>query len=357
MSSLAALIRLGRLKFIPYSFILALLGALSCDIDHQQHYLDELGFRVESFLPVALFVACTHVMTHYFNEYFDYEADLANKQRGKWNGGSGVLPEGLLPLWVALAAACVFLIGSVVTLAFLRTPAQYVACATVFLSWAYTGPPFKLHYRGLGEVIVAFVLTWCVPVMGALQRRGDGAFVLPTSLRAIIPLLFVQQFVRMMVMNLPDIESDLQCGKITLTAQLGSERVARLYRFVQHATVIVAVGLFASGHMTWPVLVAFLVSATKGISLARRLDGIVFHAGTRTGARKKKDDDACTTTTAAQVMVFGNLPFHATVPVASTALMLVIAQAVVQMLVLSPSSFPSLPSSSSSTLLTTTHLL
>ncbi|CAI5990886.1 unnamed protein product [Closterium sp. NIES-64] len=160
-------------------------------------------------------------MTHYFNEYFDYEADLANKQRGKWNGGSGVLPEGLLPPWVALAAGNVFLIGSIVTLAFLRTPAQYVACATVFLSWGYTGPPFKLHYRGLGEVVVAIVLTWCVPVMGALQRRGDGAFLLPTSLRTIIPLLFVQQFVRMMVMNLPDIESDLQCGKITLTAQMG----------------------------------------------------------------------------------------------------------------------------------------
>ncbi|CAI5951941.1 unnamed protein product [Closterium sp. NIES-64] len=198
MSSLAALIRLGRLKFIPYSFILALLGALSRDIDHQPHNHDELQFHVESFLPVALFVACTHVMTHYFNEYFDYEADLANKQRGKWNGGSGVLPEGLLPPWVALAAGNVFLIGSIVTLAFLRTPAQYVACATVFLSWGYTGPPFKLHYRGLGEVVVAIVLTWCVPVMGALQRRGDGAFLLPTSLRTIIPLLFVQQFVRMM---------------------------------------------------------------------------------------------------------------------------------------------------------------
>ncbi|CAI6004771.1 unnamed protein product [Closterium sp. NIES-65] len=221
MSSLPALIRLGRLKFIPYSFILALLGALSRDIDHQPHNHDELQFHVESFLPVALFVACTHVMTHYFNEYFDYEADLANKQRGKWNGGSGVLPEGLLPPWVALAAGNVFLIGSIVTLAFLRTPAQYVACATVFLSWGYTGPPFKLHYRGLGEVVVAIVLTWCVPVMGALQRRGDGAFLLPTSLRTIIPLLFVQQFVRMMVMNLPDIESDLQCGKITLTAQMG----------------------------------------------------------------------------------------------------------------------------------------
>ncbi|CAI5518099.1 unnamed protein product [Closterium sp. Naga37s-1] len=237
-------------------------------------------------------------MTHYFNEYFDYETDLANKQRGKWNGGSGVLPEGLLPPWVALTAGNVFLIGSVVTLAFLRTPAQYVACATVFLSWLYTGPPFKLHYRGLGEVVVAVVLTWCVPVMGALQRRGDGAFVLPTSLRAIIPLLFVQQFVRMMVMNLPDIESDLQCSKITLTAQMGPERVARLYKFVQHATGMVAVGLFASGHMTWPVLVAFLVAATKGISLARRLDEIVFPAGTRTDARKKKGDDACTTTAA-----------------------------------------------------------
>ncbi|CAI5521169.1 unnamed protein product [Closterium sp. Naga37s-1] len=274
--------RLGRLKFIPYSSMLALMGALSRDISHHHH---EFRFRIDSFVPVALFVACTHVMTHYYNEYFDFEADLANKHRGKWNGGSGVLPEGLLPRWLALAAANVLLMGSVVTqLAFFRAPAQCVACATLFLSWAYTAPPFKLHYRGLGEATVAAVLTWGVPVMGALQRRDDDAFVLPTSLRAIIPLLCAQQLVRMMVMNLPDIDSDLH--------------------------------------------------------LARRLDGIVFAvAGTAAGSSRdtKEYEDATSDHTAAgkplkSTMDFGDLPYQATIHVASTALMLVLAQAVVLMM-------------------------
>ncbi|CAI5521054.1 unnamed protein product [Closterium sp. Naga37s-1] len=337
MSSFRALMRLGRLKFIPYSSMLALMGALSRDISHNHGF----RFRIESFVPVALFVACTHVMTHYYNEYFDYEADLTNKHRGKWNGGSGVLPEGLLPRWLALAAANVLLIGSVVTqLAFFRAPAQCVACATLFLSWAYTAPPFKLHYRGLGEATVAAVLTCSVPVMGALQRRDDDAFVLPTSLRAIIPLLCAQQMVCMMIMNLPDIDSDLQCGKITLTARLGPERVARLYRFTQNAVGVMAVILFACGRMTWPVLVAFLVATTKGISLARRLDGIVF-AVTRTAAGSSRDtkkyDDATSDHTAVgkplkSTMDFGDLPYQATIHVASTALMLVLAQTVVLMM-------------------------
>ncbi|CAI7806666.1 unnamed protein product [Closterium sp. NIES-53] len=330
--------RLGRLKFIPYSSMLALMGALSRDINHhhRRHHHDS-WFSFPSFVPVALFVAFTHVMTHYYNEYFDYEADLANKQRGKWNGGSGVLPEGLLPRWLALAAANVLLVGSVVTqLAFFRAPAQCVACATLFLSWAYTAPPFKLHYRGLGEATVTAVLTWGVPVMGALQRREDAVFVLPTSLRAIIPLLCVQQMVRMMIMNLPDIDSDLQCGKITLTARLGPKRVARLYRFAQNAVGVMAVILFACGNMTWPVLIAFLVATTKGISLARRLDGIVFAvAGTAAvSCDKNKYDDgdhAVAGKPLNATMNFGDLPYQATIHVASTALMLVLAQAVVLM--------------------------
>ncbi|CAI5521150.1 unnamed protein product [Closterium sp. Naga37s-1] len=256
MSSVRALMRLGRLKFIPSSSILALLGALSRDINHHgpgggDGGLTEPRFRIEAFVPVALIVACSHVMTHFCSEYFDYAADVANNHRGKWNGGSGVLPAGLLPRWTALIAAGVLFAGSIgAQLAFFKASAQYVAWAAMFLSCAYAAPPFKLQYRGFGEATVAVVLTWCVPAMGALMQRPDDAFVLPTSLRAIIPLLFVQQFVRMMVMNLPDIESDLQCGKITLTARMGPERVARLYRFAQYAIGVVAVGLFGSGHMT-----------------------------------------------------------------------------------------------------------
>ncbi|CAI5961571.1 unnamed protein product [Closterium sp. NIES-65] len=310
MSSFLALMRLGRLKFITSSFILALLGALSRDIngtgsDNGDGGLTtESRFRVEAFIPVALIVACSHVMTHFCSEYFDYAADLANTQRGKWSGGSGVLPAGLLPRWAALVAASVLFAGSIgAQLTFFNASAQRVACAAMFLSCAYAAPPFKLQYRDFGEATVAVVLTWCVPAMGALMQRRDDAFALPTLLCAIVPLLFVQQFVRMMVMNLPDIESDLQCGKITLTARLGPERVARLYRFAQYAIGVVAVGLFGSGHMTWPVLIAFFVATTNGLTLSRRLDEIVF--GFAMSGTTKVDHDArgknCDTAAAATI--------------------------------------------------------
>ncbi|CAI5466964.1 unnamed protein product [Closterium sp. Yama58-4] len=365
MPSFHALMRLGRLKFIPSSFILALLGALSGDINGAAcHGIDGAAngsaaggggltdsvfrFRVEAFVPVAFIVACSHVMTHFCSEYFNYAADLANAQRGKWNGGSGVLPAGMLPRWTALVAASVLFAGSIgAQLAFFNASAQRVAWAAMFLSCAYAGPPFKLQYRGFGEATVAVVLTCCVPAMGALMQRRDDAFALPTSLRTIIPLLSVQQFVRMMVMNLPDIESDLQCGKITLTARMGPERVARVYRFAQYAIGVVAVGLFGSGHMTCPMLIAFLVATTNRLSLSRRLDEIVF-GGAASGttkvdhdARGKKCDTAAAITAAAgtvdpktttrpyttTALAFGDLPYHATIHVASTALMLVVAQA------------------------------
>ena len=36
-------------------------------------------------------------MTHYANDYFDFEADRANQARTRWSGGSGVLARGELP--------------------------------------------------------------------------------------------------------------------------------------------------------------------------------------------------------------------------------------------------------------------
>ncbi len=57
-----------------------------------------------AYLLGQLIVTSFHLMVHFANDYFDRESDVLGV-RTPWSGGSGVLPEGALPAWVALAAA------------------------------------------------------------------------------------------------------------------------------------------------------------------------------------------------------------------------------------------------------------
>src|SRR5262245_870587 len=95
---LAAIIRLGRPKFLIYSMVLAALGP-SCSVF--------LGypFQLKAYLQVQLFAWIAHLMTHYCNEYFDFAADSANPSPTRWTGGSRVLVEGLLTPQFSLALA------------------------------------------------------------------------------------------------------------------------------------------------------------------------------------------------------------------------------------------------------------
>ena len=53
----------------------------------------------------SLAVICIMLMTFLVNEYYDYEADIANKDFHRLSGGSRVLPLGLIPRRHALIAA------------------------------------------------------------------------------------------------------------------------------------------------------------------------------------------------------------------------------------------------------------
>ena len=95
--NIGALIRLGRPLFLGGGFILYALGSVMAG-----HSID-----VSRYVIGQCAVTAFQLMTHYANDYFDYEADQANKTPTKWSGGSRVLPAGELPRHVALVAAIV----------------------------------------------------------------------------------------------------------------------------------------------------------------------------------------------------------------------------------------------------------
>lgn len=241
MRSVVAFIQLGRPLFLGGGFLLYGLGAAIAAwhghaIDLHRYALGQLA--VTSF----------QLMTHYANDYFDFEADVANRTPTRWSGGSRVLPRGELPPRVALVAAVVLALVGLATTALLARESGPWATATLLavlvLAWEYSAPPLRLCASGAGELDTAIVVTVLVPWLGFYLQAPDllGWHTLALS---IVPLALLQ-FAMLLAIEFPDASGDAATGKRTLVVRLGAARAARLYAFVTTAAFAwfpLAVGL------------------------------------------------------------------------------------------------------------------
>jgi 1,4-dihydroxy-2-naphthoate octaprenyltransferase len=213
---LLALIRLGRPLFLGGGFILFALGSI----------IAGHPINVSRYIIGQCAVTAFQLMTHYANDYFDYEADQANQTPTKWSGGSRVLPAGELPRQVALVAAGVLAaLGLIATTALSSTGSLGILIAIVVLAWFYSAPPLRLCARGLGELDTAIVVTVLVPLLGFTLQGGG-----PTKLLALtISPLAMLQFAMLLAIEFPDAAGDAMTGKRTLVVKLGARPAALLY--------------------------------------------------------------------------------------------------------------------------------
>eukprot|EP00195_Chlamydomonas_chlamydogama_P013739 CAMPEP_0202895900 /NCGR_PEP_ID=MMETSP1392-20130828/5011_1 /ASSEMBLY_ACC=CAM_ASM_000868 /TAXON_ID=225041 /ORGANISM="Chlamydomonas chlamydogama, Strain SAG 11-48b" /LENGTH=348 /DNA_ID=CAMNT_0049581073 /DNA_START=319 /DNA_END=1365 /DNA_ORIENTATION=- len=312
LGELKNFIKLGRLKFLPYSATLAMLGAVARCKFCAAH------FCPWSFVHAWLFVWLAHIATHYCNEYYDYEVDVINKRRGPWNGGSGMLVQGLISRSTALVAG-LFTVTAAAALVlcslmydsnspFARS--YHICAAILFINWFYTAPPFRLQYRMLGELSVAVALTILAPLAGAAMQTGSfiehsqlAGHAFPMQLLQALVILAVQQFARMMVMNAPDVESDLIGGKITFTAAIGVRRAAALYCAAQCLVTLAPLTAAVLGMLPWAVALAFVAVSPLAYSNARRFVDCA--------SRPEQQ--------------YGDLPFYATLHVFASATAVLVA--------------------------------
>ncbi len=218
-----AFLRLGRPLFLGGGFILYALGAVIAA--WSGHALDPKRYALGQGAVTAF-----QWMTHYANDYFDYEADVANTTPTAWSGGSRVLANGELPRKVALIAALVLLgIGIAVSAVIVHEDARAlpVLIAMAVLSWAYSAPPLRLCARGLGEIDTAIVVTGLVPFLGFSLQAPDLAG-LGMLLLAITPLALLQ-LAMLIAIELPDAAGDAATGKRTLVVRWGNDKGAQVY--------------------------------------------------------------------------------------------------------------------------------
>jgi 1,4-dihydroxy-2-naphthoate polyprenyltransferase len=245
LAAAAALVRLGRPLFLTGGFVLYGLGAAVARFAAGSHI--DAGLYLMGQAAVTSF----QLMTHYANDYFDYQADVANRTPTRWSGGSRVLVSGALRPGVALAAALLLAgLGVLITFALARQPgtAAWVApllLLTGALSWAYSAPPLRLHSTGLGELDTAVIVTGLVPLLG-FYLQAPGLVGLPVLLLALVPLALLQ-VAMLLAIEFPDAEGDRAVGKNTLVVRLGAEAGARLYLAVVAIAYLSLPALVAAG--------------------------------------------------------------------------------------------------------------
>lgn len=264
LAAVVAFVRLGRPVFLGGGFVLYALGAAVAAA--HGHVIDWHRYALGQGVVTAF-----QLMTHYANDYFDYEADRANATPTRWSGGSRVLPAGELPRHVALVAALVLAAaGGATSLVLGGTYALPTAAAIAVLAWCYSAPPFRLCATGLGELDTAIVVTGLVPWLGFSLQAPD-LVGLRVLLVASVPLALLQ-LAMLLAIEFPDAAGDAATGKRTLVVRLGAARAARLYVAVTAAAYAWLPAAWALGLPARVALAAALPAPIAAWRIARAAD-------------------------------------------------------------------------------------
>jgi 1,4-dihydroxy-2-naphthoate octaprenyltransferase len=191
-------------------------------------------------MALALLSACAiQVGTNYFNDAIDFRRGADTKER---LGPPRATQLGLLtPRQMMAGAWIVFLVALVsgAALAFLSGPEIVViGIFSLLFGYAYTGGPFPLAYRGLGDVFV-LIFFGVIAVMGSVFIQL-GSWPL-SGLVAGLQVGFLA-VVLIAINNFRDSAGDKAAGKYTLAVLLG-ERMTR-FEITMATLIPVVLGMF-----------------------------------------------------------------------------------------------------------------
>ncbi|MEP7052536.1 MAG: prenyltransferase [Pseudomonadota bacterium] len=260
-----AFLKLGRPHFLLGGLLLFALGSLLAKA---------CGVRInwQGYAWGQATITGAQWMTHYSNDYFDLDADRANRTPTRWSGGSRVLVNGGVAPRAALVASAVLGVAALISACALAARPESprfvlpVALLIIALSWFYSAPPLRLLSHGLGEATTAFVVTLLTPLLGFYVQTGT---LQPVLFLACFPVCCLQ-FSMLLTIELPDAAGDAAQGKRTLVVRHGAAWGARC----SAAALIVAFGslpmLFLLGLPARMVIFAAL-PAPLGLWQAARL--------------------------------------------------------------------------------------
>jgi len=196
-------------------------------------------FDVINFVFVLLMGICLHVATNVYNDIYDtiQGTDKVNIHRNEFSGGSGVLVDNpeLMPKMRLIARLA--LIGAFITtmVLFFRIQESLrfyligLFTRSAFFSKYYTAAPFKLAYRGLGEISVWFAFGPMAILVAAVSQNVGLHPVILTAM----PITGISTLSILLIGQIIDRDADETAGKWGIAVRLGIGFTSYMFLIVQ----------------------------------------------------------------------------------------------------------------------------
>jgi 1,4-dihydroxy-2-naphthoate octaprenyltransferase len=209
-------------------------------------------FSIYLSVAAVLGVMFAHLCSNLLDDYFDYKAtdttlrgDLERKGIRARIAKCTYLISGETTVKQLFTVCCILgmvaiTIGGVI---FLQRGVVvfYIAAIAAILGFFYSGPPLKLSYRGLGELVIGFVfgpLLMCGVYYAACGALSWSIFFISISVGLLVVNIVYSH-------SIMDYEPDKSCGKMTFAVLLNNKKYMMITLFVIlftiFATVIVGV--------------------------------------------------------------------------------------------------------------------
>ena len=232
------------------------------------------------FLLALIGVYLDEIAKNALNEVIDFQSGvdpgIEEKDATPFSGGKKTIVQGKLDLMQCLiiAVACFLLaaaIGCALTL-FVEPRVFWPGLIGFVLAVIYSLPPFKLCYRGFGEIAVGLAFGPAI-VMGIyvlIEGRFDWLPLLvslPVAL-LIVNVLWINQY--------PDYEADKAHNKKNGVVRLGKQKAVYVYAalFVLSDLSVIAIALYAQNPI-WLLPLLTVPIEVKAVKNCRRyLDDI-----------------------------------------------------------------------------------
>ncbi|MDQ8182047.1 1,4-dihydroxy-2-naphthoate polyprenyltransferase [Pelagicoccus sp. SDUM812005] len=255
-------IEAARPKTLPAAVVPILVGTAEAK---------RLGFF--DWWPVSIclaFALLVQIATNMANDYYDHVRGADTPERV---GPERLVASGRIPprqmLWASLGIFLVaFLIG-LNLVAYRDWSLLVVGVVSIVFGYGYTGGPFPLAYRGLGDVFVVFFFG-LVATMGTVYVIV-GELTYESALLGLMLGLLANNI--LVVNNYRDRETDLKAKKMTLIARWGRNFGLAQYR-LQLVAAFLSLGLYVSATGRAVHAIPFL-AFPLGLKLASGLERTV----------------------------------------------------------------------------------
>jgi 1,4-dihydroxy-2-naphthoate polyprenyltransferase len=188
---------------------------------------------------------CIQIATNFFNDAIDSRkgADTGKRLGPVRVTASGMMPSAAVMRWAAGFLALAAIAGAVLIQA-RGWPVLAIGIPSLFLAYGYTGGPFPLAYRGLGEIFVILFFGFVAVAGTVFIQTGTWpaeAFLLGGQVGLLSAVLIS-------INNLRDREEDSATGKRTLAVRIGPKAAAGVIWLEIKVAAFAGLGWLAFDH-------------------------------------------------------------------------------------------------------------